>query len=372
MKDVYLDYNATAPVRPEVIDAVTATMKTVGNPSSVHGAGRRAKNLLEKAREQVASLVGARARDVVFTSGGTEANNQALRLSGSSPLFVSAIEHDSILQAAKGATLLSVDSCGRLDLASFEKHLSKAEGAFVSVMTANNETGVLQPLKEIAEIVHHQSGFLHTDAVQAAGKMIFDKVSLGVDALSLSSHKLGGPQGVGALVLGPGIDCPSLLKGGGQERSKRAGTENVAGIVGFGLAAEMALNEISKFQKLAELKNRLEVGLKQLSNSLVIFSEEAERTVNTTNFAWPGLTADKQLINLDLASIAVSSGSACSSGKVKLSHVLSAMGVTEKLAGSAIRVSLGWNTKAEDVDSFLNSFCKLVKKYEGIEGSTAA
>ena len=362
MAAVYLDYNATAPVRPQVIEAVARTMSTVGNPSSIHGPGRKAKNLVEKAREQVAALVGARARDVIFTSGGTEANNQALASAAHRPTFISPIEHDSVLGAAPTAATLRVDSDGLLDLDYLETCLKNSEPALVSVMAANNETGVVQPLSQIADLVHEHSGLFHCDGVQAAGKMPFNKQDWGVDLLSLSSHKFGGPQGVGALILGPGTECPSLLKGGGQERSRRAGTENVAGIVGFGLAAEIALNELSEFQKLETFKDKLEQGLKNLSNSLVIFSEHAPRTVNTTCFSWPVMAAEKLLIQLDLASMAVSSGSACSSGKVKSSHVLSAMGVGADLAGSAIRISIGWDTKPEDIDQFLEAFGKIVDR----------
>ncbi len=365
MKDVYLDYNATAPVRPEVIDFVASSMALVGNPSSVHGAGRKARNLVEKAREQVAALVGARARDVIFTSGGTEANNQALGFMSGHKHFVSSIEHDSLLKSSAETQLLSVDGNGVIDLKQMESCLKDSQPAFVSVMAANNETGIVQPIKSIADLVHEHSGFLHCDAVQAAGKMPFDKQTLGIDLLSLSSHKLGGPQGVGALILGPGIDCPSFLTGGGQERSRRSGTENVAGIAGFGLATEIAKTSLDEFQQLRTLQNKLETGLKQLSNSVTVFSENVERTVNTTCFSWPELSADKLLIQFDLASIAVSSGSACSSGKVKSSHVLKAMGVDDCLAGSAIRVSLGWNTRPEEIDYFLQVFEKIVKRHTG-------
>lgn len=363
MKDVYLDYNATAPVRPEVIDLVASTMALVGNPSSVHGAGRKSRNLVEKAREQVAALVGARARDVIFTSGGTESNNQALGFMAGHKHFISPIEHDSLLIPVAESELLSVTGDGLIDLNYLASSLKGSQSAFVSVMAANNETGVVQPIREIANLVHEYSGILHCDAVQAAGKMHFEKQALGIDLLSLSSHKLGGPQGVGALILGPGIDCPSLLTGGGQERSRRAGTENVAGIVGFGLASEMALKNLEEMQQLSILQTKLESGLKQLSNSVTIFSENVERTVNTTCFSWSELSADKLLIQFDLASIAVSSGSACSSGKVKSSHVLKAMAVDDRLAGSAIRVSLGWNTKPEEIDYFLQVFEKIVKRH---------
>ncbi len=237
-KTVYLDFNATAPIRPEVVTAMVTMMERGGNPSSVHQAGRTARNRVEEARASLAHLVGCKAQEIIFTSGGTEANNFALSSFRDRPLFISAGEHDSVLAAAGQAFRLPIKSDGLLDLAALETQLGKAgEGALVSVMYANNETGVIQPIAEIATCVHDKGGLLHCDAIQAAGKIPLNFSELGVDMMSVSAHKFGGPQGIGALVVRDGLAVPPLLKGGGQELGRRAGTENVAGIVGMGVDA---------------------------------------------------------------------------------------------------------------------------------------
>jgi cysteine desulfurase len=364
---VYLDYNATAPIRPAVAEAVARALGVTGNPSSVHAEGRTARGLIEEAREKVAALVGAKSRDVVFTSGGTEAANTVLRPGLHRPdgsqmgrCLVSATEHVSVLQGTRfgpGAIeVLPVDRDGIVDLAHLTRQLAAGVRALVSIQTANNETGVLQPVAEAARLTHAAGGLIHTDAVQAAGKIRLDITALGVDALSLSAHKLGGPMGVGAFVLNGAQLDDKLLCGGGQERGLRGGTENVAGIVGFGAAAEIAIAELEASEaRLSALRAKLEAGIMALAPDAIVFGGAVERLPNTTAFAVPGIKAETLLMRLDLDGIAVSSGSACSSGKVRRSHVLEAMGVPQPLAEGAIRVSTGWNTREDDVTHFVQA-----------------
>ncbi len=364
----YLDYNATAPLRDEVRQAWVGALALYGNPSSVHEEGRCARAAIESARAKVAALVGARPEDVIFTSGGTEAN--ALALAQARDGFrcvVSSIEHPSVL-AVRGAgiTVVPVTSEGVLDLEILAKSLENAhlEGwrPFVSLMTANNETGAIQPVAETAKIVRSANGLFHTDAIQAAGRMRLDMHELGADFLSLSAHKIGGPKGVGALVLRPGLSVEPLIRGGGQERRRRAGTENVAGIVGFGVAAELAAADLAKTGELARLRDELEAGVPAIAPEAVVRSASVPRLPNTSCIAVPGARAETLVIGLDLAGIAVSSGSACSSGKVESSHVLRAMGVAPELAQSAIRVSLGFATCRDDIGAFLRAYGELVKR----------
>ena len=354
----YLDYNATAPVRPEVVEAIARALDSPGNASSVHGSGRAARLALERARAAVAALVGARPDAVLFTSGGTEANNQALA-SVRGPCLVSAIEHDSVLQAAPDALRLPVDAQGRLDLDRLGERVAAIRPALISVMLANNETGVLQPVGEVVALARRHGILVHSDAVQAAGKVTLDAGALGVDFLSLSAHKLGGPQGVGALVLGAGIEPAALLRGGSQERRRRAGTENLPGIVGFGRAAELALEDTGFAARTAALRDRLEAGVRAVAPGARIYGAGALRLPTTSCLAMPGVGNETQLIALDLAGIHVSTGSACSSGKVGPSHVLAAMGVAPAEAASAIRVSLGWASTEADVDRFVAAWTRL-------------
>jgi cysteine desulfurase len=368
---VYLDWNATAPLRPEVRQAMVAAWDLVGNPSSVHAEGRHARRLVEDARSVIASAVGAPARNVVFTSGGTEANALALtpglRGAAETPvqrLLASAIEHASVLAGGRFAdgamTTIGVTSSGVLDLGLLREALASGPPALVSIMAANNETGALQPITEASEIVHAGGSLLHVDAVQALGKMPLDISSMGADMVTLSAHKVGGPKGIGALVLGDGLIAPEpLLRGGGQELGRRAGTENLAGIAGFGAAVKAALEtQGSDAVRLEALRNRLENGLRQTPDVLV-FSADVSRLPNTTLFTVPGLKAETAVIGLDLEGIAVSSGSACSSGKVQPSHVLEAMGFGPKLAQGAVRLSLGWSTQEADIDRCLKAWRKL-------------
>jgi cysteine desulfurase len=360
---VYLDFNATAPARPEVIQAVSAAMRAGGNASSVHVTGRAARALIEEARAAVASLVGAGPGGVVFTGSGTEANNQALRCAGRDRALVSAIEHESVLRARSDAETIPVGGDGVVDLAALDALLAgDTRPALVSVMLANNETGVVQPLAEVARVAHARGALVHGDAVQAAGKIPVDMAALGVDLLSLSAHKLGGPQGVGALIARDPSSVGRLIHGGGQERGLRAGTENVAGIAGLGAAARAAAQGLAAFGALASLRDRLESGLRAFDPGVVVFGSDAARLPNTSNFATPGLSSETQVIGLDLAGIAVSAGSACSAGKIEAPYVLLAMGAPEALARCALRVSLGWSTTAADVEALLTAWQSLSRR----------
>jgi cysteine desulfurase len=368
---IYLDWNATTPLRPEARQAMAAAWDFSGNPSSVHAEGRQARRLVEDARATVAEAVGAEPRNVVFTSSGTEANALALtpglhRGSGAAVrrLTVSAIEHTSVLAGGRfspdAVVRIPVTPSGVVDLRQLEKLLAAEGPALVSIMAANNETGALQPIREAAEIVHRAGGLLHVDAIQAFAKMPFNIKEIGADLAALSAHKIGGPKGVGALVLADGVDgVDPLLRGGGQEFGRRAGTENVAGIAGFGAALKAAIAaREADAARLENLRQRLETGLKEISGTIV-FSEDVPRLPNTTLFTIPGLRAETAVIGFDLEGIAVSSGSACSSGKVQPSHVLEAMGFGAKLAQGAVRLSLGWSTSEADVESCLKAWRKL-------------
>ena len=361
-QQVYLDYNASAPLRPESREALVEALADIGNPSSVHSFGRDARAHVEKAREAVASLVGASPGDVVFTSGATEANNLALTAAADSSLLVSATEHPSVLEAAPTAERLPVDAQGLLDLEHLAGRLEGLEEPpFVSVMLANNETGVLQPVSEISALVKRAGGLLHCDAVQAAGRLAIDMASLGADYLSLSSHKIGGPKGAGALIVRPGAPLTAQQLGGGQERRRRAGTENVAAIAGFGAACRSIDLGFAQSETLRAWRDRFEDRLLALAPETEIFGRGAGRLPNTSCFANAFLPAETQLIGLDLGGIAVSSGAACSSGKVAASHVLRAMGAPEPLAGSALRLSLGWDSREADLNRFLEVWARLYK-----------
>jgi cysteine desulfurase len=369
---VYLDWNATTPLRPEVREAMAAALDLPGNPSSVHEEGRKARRLVEDARAAVAGAVGALPRNAVFTSGGTEANALALtpglRLKSGPPvqrLVVSAIEHASVLAggrfAADAIGTVGVSGSGLVNLDRLRESLASGPPALVSVMLANNETGALQPIAEVAEIVHAEGGLLHVDAIQAFGKIAFDINGMDADLVTVSAHKIGGPKGIGAVLWAEGVQgLEPLLRGGGQERGHRAGTENVAGIAGFGAAVKAAMGTLEKDAiRLETLRNRLESGLRQ-TPGVLIFSEDVRRLPNTTLFTAPGLKAETAVIGFDLAGIAVSSGSACSSGKVQPSHVLEAMGLGRELAQGAVRLSLGWSTSDADIDCCLETWRKLI------------
>ncbi|HEY7609601.1 MAG TPA: cysteine desulfurase family protein [Alphaproteobacteria bacterium] len=359
---VYLDYNATAPVRPEAAAAVAEALARTGNPSSVHRFGRAARKRVEDAREAVAALIGAAPADLVFTSGGTEANALALAGAGRRRVLVSAIEHDSVLAAAAAhdpdTPRIPVSPSGMADLDALDELIAGRGGeTLVSVMLANNETGVVQPVAEIAKCAHAAGALVHCDAVQAAGKIPVEVRTLGADLVSLSAHKLGGPQGVGALYVSERIALAASLRGGGQERGRRAGTENVPGIAGFGAAATAARRDLSAYaQKCTELRARLEAAVLARSNRARIPGAEAPRIPNTSCIVLRDVPSETQVMALDLAGVAVSAGSACSSGKVRPSHVLAAMGLPPEAVSAAIRVSLGWATTSADVERFVEAW----------------
>jgi cysteine desulfurase len=374
---IYLDHNATSPLRPEARSAMERALAAGGNPSSVHAAGRAARAQVEDAREAVARLTHARVADVVFTSGGTEADWLALwgavygALAAEQRLtriFVSAIEHPAVLANAAAIAervagvrlgVIPVTTDGVVDVEALRVMLREGKGrTLVCVMAANNETGVVQPLEDVTTHVHDAGALLLVDAVQAAGKiaMFYD-----ADYLTVSAHKIGGPQGVGALIIKEGAPFAPLSAGGGQERGRRGGTENVVGIAGFGTAAEIA-GKLSDMTRQASLRDRFEAELVHRWNDAVIFGAGAPRLGNTAKFAIPGITAENALMALDLDGVMVSSGAACSSGKVKTSHVLQAMGVDDELASCALRVSFGWSSVDSDVDAALAALERLVSR----------
>jgi cysteine desulfurase len=346
----YLDHNATSPLRPEAFDAMVGALQAGGNPSSVHRIGRAARARVEAARRQVAALVGALPAEIVFTSGGTEANNLTLGGAGRKRVLVSSVEHDSVLKTVSDAEIVPVDCNGVIDLSALEKRLAaSAEPALVSVMFANNETGVVQPIADVVRIARAAGALVHCDAVQGPGKSKVDLHELGVDYLSLSAHKLGGPTGVGALAIRAGAPLIPDRRGGGQETYRRAGTENVAGVVGFGAAAETAMN----VPEVAGLRDRMEAELLRIAPAARVYGAGAPRLGNTTCISMPGVKAETQVMALDLAGICVSAGAACSSGKVGRSAVLEAMGVGPSEAATALRISFGWNTVSEDIERLI-------------------
>ncbi|MEI8396491.1 MAG: cysteine desulfurase family protein [Rhodospirillaceae bacterium] len=353
----YLDWNASAPLLPEVRAAMIEALTLTGNPSSVHAEGRACRAALETARRSVAALAGVRPEQVIFTSGGTEAN--ALTLSGipAAALVVSAIEHESVLAAAPEASRLPVHPSGVVDLAALDAVLARLPApVLVSVMAVNNQTGVIQPIDEVAALVRRHGGLLHCDAVQAAGRLPLDQATAGADLFSLSAHKLGGPAGTGALILANGKVQPTpLLRGGGQERRRRAGTETLAGIVGFGQAAESAASAPADQARLATLRDYLEHEITRRIPDVWIFGREAPRVAGTSCLALPGLSAETRVMALDLAGIAVSAGAACSGGSARPSHVLTAMGADPALVARAIRISFGASTEVREIEAFLQA-----------------
>ena len=352
----YLDWNATTPLRREARAAMVATLDITGNPSSPHAEGRRARSVIEDAREQVAALVGAKPAEVVFTSGGTEANNAVLA-AGWDAILLSGIEHDSVLAPARGSGAQLIDlPVGRDGVARQERfadHMTQPGRALVSLQMANNETGALQPVAEIAALAKEHRLAVHSDAVQAAGRVPIDMAALGVDYLTLSAHKVGGPKGVGALVVRGDARLPAFITGGGQERRRRAGTENVAAIAGFGAAAEAARRDLAEIDKVRALRDRLEAEAREITPEAVVIAGEVDRLPNTTSLGLSGASAETLVIALDLEGIAVSAGAACSSGKVGASHVLAAMGLAPDIARAAIRISLGPSSTERDIAAFL-------------------
>jgi len=355
IKTAYMDYNATSVMLPSVRTAMADAFDLIGNPSSVHQVGRKARAAMEKARDQVAALVGVPRDWVIFTSGGSEADHLALNGVDVERVLVSATEHAAVLNARKDVDIIPVDENGVIGLSQLESLLDDRK-TLISVMAANNETGVLQPIKEICDLAHEKGALVHCDAVQAVGKTDFDMQVLGCDLVSLSAHKIGGPQGVGALVKRDGVILNAVQKGGGQEKSMRGGTENLIGIIGFGAAAQEKVD----YSPILALRDELEVQIQALGAH--IFSKNVARLPNTSCFALKGLTSERQVMALDLAGVMISAGSACSSGTVKASHVLQAMQVDEELANCAIRVSLGWDSTKDDIELFVQAWSKLVER----------
>ena len=365
----YLDYNATTPVLNEVALAVTAALGSFGNPSSMHGPGRQARAAVEEAREAVAALINAPAQRVIFTSGGTEANALALRglaaAGECSAVLTSAAEHPSILAHVAEHDRIAVDKNGIIDLDALERALKqRAAPVLIAVMFANNETGVLQPVAEAVALARRYGALIHCDAVQAPGKIATDMHDLGVDSVSLSAHKFGGIKGAGVLALRGGVEIAADMLGGGQERRRRAVTENVPGIVGMGAAARYAGRLLDGGSRVTELRDELEAAVKSAAPQARIFGKDRPRLGNTSCISLPGISSETQVMRLDLAGVAVSAGSACSSGKIAPSHVLLAMGVDPHEAKSAIRVSLGWETTRADTSRFLEVWLALAAQFQ--------
>ena len=381
---IYLDYNATAPPAPAVIEAVAATMREdFGNPSSIHAFGQRAKAVLDGARAQVAALLEADPTEVVFTSGGTESDNfairggfEALAASGRRRIVTTAIEHEAVLNTVKALGLRGADVVtiparknGVIDPAAVAEHVDR-DTAVVSVMLANNEVGTIQPVAEVAAICKTHGALLHTDAVQAAGKIPIDVKALGVDLLSLSGHKFSGPKGVGALWIRRGVRLTSQSTGGRQERSRRGGTENVPALAGLGVAAMLAREALAHSSGIASLRDRLEEAILTAVPGISVNGAGASRVPNTTNISFDGVEAESLLIALDLEGVAVSTGSACSSGTLEPSHVLKAMGLPPAVARNSLRFSLGGSTTAADIDFVTEVLPRLVSKLRRL-GKTA-
>jgi cysteine desulfurase len=359
----YLDYNATTPVRPEVIDAVARAMATIGNSSSVHAEGRAARAIVEEGREKLRALVNAPMNGVIMTGGGTEAIHYALngtvKNGAVKRIFVSAIEHAAVPAnaAETGAAVETIPATkeGHADLQWLRDRLkdydAKRDGGFlVCLMFANNETGVLQPVREAADIAHDKGGLIFVDAAQAVGKVPVNFVMSGADLMAITAHKFGGPIGVGALIAGPNLPLHPVMRGGGHESNRRAGTHNVPAIAGLGVACDLAPSSIDKAPKIAAMRDLMQAAAENAGAT--IWGRDAARLPGTLSMSAPGFASQTQLMAMDLAGIAISSGSACSSGKTKPSHVLAAMGAVDELATSGIRVSLGWNSVDEDADAF--------------------
>jgi cysteine desulfurase len=360
---VYLDHNATTPMRPQVQELVFKIMQGVGNASSVHGYGREARKYIEDARTQVADLCHAQSEQVTFTSGATESINAVLNAYKDKRVLTSAVEHPAVLACAPHADLIPVTTDGVIDMDAYEALLNQSPPpALVCLMLVNSETGVIQPVSEAAKLAHDKGALVFVDAVQGAGRLDLNMRKLGADFIAISAHKMAGPQGVGALLTKDGLKAPPFMLGGGQEKNGRAGTHNTAGIAGMGLAAAMAKQNLSHYTALTKLRDDMEARLRSLSNNLTLYGQNAPRVGNTTNVGLKGMPAQTQLMSLDLDGIAVSSGSACSSGAFKPSHVLTAMGANEEEAKSALRISLGWNTTTADIEAFLESYEKIIKR----------
>lgn len=370
---IYLDNNATTPIKPEVIKEVMRVMELGGNPSSVHAAGRNAKATMEQSRQTIANIINCRPQKITFTSGGTEANNMALLASGMDHIILSATEHDSIIglnDHFKGQIdILPVDENGLVSCHDLQAALQKcSSNSLVSIMLANNETGVLQDIKKLCQITHEAGALFHTDAIQALGKIPVDFRDLGIDMMSLSAHKIGGPHGVGALVALEKINIKPRNIGGGQEVGRRSGTENIEGIAGFAKAVDLTPENIKIMAQLMSLRDKIEHDIKKHVPDVIFYGKDSHRIANTTTILMKDVLSETQVMAFDLDGICISSGSACSSGKVKPSHVVSAMGGTSEQALSTIRVSLGWQTTEDDVEAFIAAWKKLYDRKKAAVG----
>jgi len=361
---VYMDHNATSPTRPQAVDAVVRAMEIGGNPSAVHAPGRKARRVLEDAREQVRVAVNAPgSAQVIFTSCGTEANALALQGCGCDKVFAGATEHASVMRAHGQVERIPVDVNGLIDPFQLEEMLAGGgDDTVISVMMANNETGVLQQIEGIAHIAHRYHALVHTDAVQALGKVDVDFQALGVDMMSLSAHKIGGPQGVGALIATKDVTLSPVNAGGGQENGLRGGTQNVPGIAGFAVAAELAVTELADMKRVEVLRDRLEARILEIAPDATVIAALADRLPNTSFITMPGVDAETQIMALDLVGICVSAGSACASGKTKASAVLGAMGIPQDTARSAVRVSLGHSNTEDDIETFISAWSELYQR----------
>lgn len=362
---IYMDYNSTCPIKPAVIERVTALMHETGNASSIHQHGRKARSHIEKAREQIAAHIKSQPDYITFTSGATESNNAVLKQFDDERILISAIEHPAVTQTARNAEFIPVNPDGIIDMAALEKMLETGPApALISVMLVNNETGVLQPVADIACLARrkHKDIYIHTDAAQAIGRINIDFPSLQTDYMSLSSHKFGGPQGAGALITAPGARTAKLLYGGGQEKRLRAGTENIAGIAGMGLAIELAAHDIKSQPAIKDIRDNIEQRLKSVAPDIRFYGQAAPRVAGTSCFSCAGIASDVQMMNMDLAGFAVSNGSACSSGKVTPSHVLQAMGASKEDAAAALRISLGWGTTSGHAEKFVEAWTQMYKR----------
>ena len=371
-KTIYLDYNATAPIKDAVIAEMTEVMRDVGNASSVHSFGRKAKMRLEESRKIIADMLNCRSSMVSFTSGGTEANNMAFlssHLKGIplKRLIVSAVEHDSFrgsYDRFDGEVIeLPVDKNGLVSADDLKEALgADAAGTLVCILYVNNETGVIQDIKALAKTAHAAGALFHTDAIQALGKIMVDFKELGVDMMSISSHKIGGPQGVGSFIAREELEISPLISGGGQEFGRRNGTENIAGIAGFAKAVSLVPQNLRKIPQLLAMRDELEEHILSFAPDAIIFGKGSERVGTVSNIMMPNISSEIQVMAFDLAGICVSAGSACSSGKIKESHVIRQMGASAVEAGSSLRISLGWDSRAEELKIFYKIWTKLYQR----------
>ena len=360
---IYLDYNATTPLRPEVKAELLDALGEPNNPSSIHSLGRSARRRLEKSRCQIATLINSPPENIIFTSGGTEANNLALKGGQCTDIIVSSVEHEAVLAAAVNAKKISVDKNGIVILSELENVISDINGdCFVSIMWANNETGVIQPIREIVEIASKYGARVHSDAVQALGKIPINFRESGLSMMSISAHKIGGPTGIGALVIADGVELKPTLVGGGQEKGRRSGTENILGAIGFGKAAEVVAQNPAENKRVQNLRDLFETKLSRCFPKVNILSQNVPRLGNTSAIVMPGVLAETQVMSFDLEGICLSAGAACSSGKVKRSHVVEAMKIGDEPATNTIRISLGWDSTELEIDFLVNSWLKIYNR----------